>query len=86
MSYKGVTLQLLWLEYRELHPDGYGYSQFGHRYRTWRRYLDVVMRFIPVLEWVVLPAKRSADLTTSFTFERVLSVILTTPSSWCQRS
>jgi transposase len=41
---KGVTLQLLWLEYRELHPDGYGYSQFCHLYRTWRRQRDVVMR------------------------------------------
>ena len=25
---KGVTLRLLWVEYREAHPDGYGYSQF----------------------------------------------------------
>ena len=25
---KGVTLQLLWMEYRQAHPDGYGYSQF----------------------------------------------------------
>jgi transposase len=28
LATKGVTLQLLWLEYKELHPDGYGYSQF----------------------------------------------------------
>jgi len=27
---KGVTLQLLWREYREQHPDGFGYSQFCH--------------------------------------------------------
>jgi transposase len=25
---KGMTLGLLWQEYREVHPDGYGYSQF----------------------------------------------------------
>jgi len=25
---KGVTRRLLWLEYREAHPDGYGYSRF----------------------------------------------------------
>lgn len=25
---KSVTLQLLWLEYRQNHPDGYQYSQF----------------------------------------------------------
>ena len=33
---KGVTLQLLWVEYREAHPDGYGYSQFANLYRQWR--------------------------------------------------
>ena len=31
--HKGVTLQLLWLEYREAHPDGYQYSRFCDRYR-----------------------------------------------------
>ena len=41
---KGVTLQLLWLEYREPHPDGLGYSQFCHHYQAWRRHVDVVMR------------------------------------------
>ena len=30
---KSVTLQLLWVEYREAHPDGYGYSQFANLYR-----------------------------------------------------
>jgi len=39
-----VTLQLLWLEYREDHPDGYGYSQFANLYRVFRRQVDVVMR------------------------------------------
>lgn len=41
---KGVTLQLLWLEYREAHPDGYGYSQFANLYRRWRGGIDVTMR------------------------------------------
>ncbi|HYA53645.1 MAG TPA: IS21 family transposase, partial [Streptosporangiaceae bacterium] len=41
---KGVTLQLLWLEYRQAHPDGYGYSQFCNLYRAWTRQVDVVMR------------------------------------------
>jgi transposase len=41
---KGVTLQLLHLEYLELHPGGYQYSQFCRRYRLWQRHLDVVMR------------------------------------------
>jgi transposase len=41
---KSVTLQLLWLEYREAHPDGYGYSQFANLYRAWRGQVDVTMR------------------------------------------
>jgi len=41
---KGVTLQLLWFEYKERHPDGYQYTQFVERYRRWARKLDVVMR------------------------------------------
>jgi len=39
-----VTLQLLWLECKDQHPDGYQYSQFCQRYRLWRGKLDVVMR------------------------------------------
>src|SRR6266700_6002230 len=41
---KNVTLQLLWLEYREAHRDGYGYSQFANLYRQWRGRVDVTMR------------------------------------------
>jgi transposase len=41
---KGVTLELLWMEYREAHPDGYGYTQFVHHYRVFRSHVDVVMR------------------------------------------
>ena len=44
LAKKGVTLQLLWLEYLEQHPGGYGYSQFCLLYRTWRRHLNVTMR------------------------------------------
>ena len=31
-----VTLQLVWREYRANHPNGYGLSQFKHRYAQWR--------------------------------------------------
>lgn len=40
----GVTLQLLWLEHKARHPDGYQYTQFCRHYRAWQRQLDVVMR------------------------------------------
>ena len=40
----GVTLQLLWEEYREVYPDGYAYSQFCEIYRRWARKLRPSMR------------------------------------------
>ncbi len=40
----GVTLQLLWSEYRQTHSDGYGYSQFCHHYYHWRKEKKVSMR------------------------------------------
>ena len=42
--HKCMTLQLLWFEYREAHPDGYQYSRFCDRYREWRGRVDVVLR------------------------------------------
>ena len=44
MKKKGVTLQLLWYEYKETNPDGYQYSQFCHLYRQWVKKLDVTLR------------------------------------------
>ena len=42
---KHVTLMLLWEEYRERHPDGYGYTQFCEHYRRFAKRVDVAMRF-----------------------------------------
>jgi len=44
LSRKGVTLHLLWLEYRAVNPDGYQYSQFCLLYRQWLGKLDVCLR------------------------------------------
>lgn len=41
---KGVTLQLLWEEYKLVYPDGLQYSQFCERYRQWAGKLDLVFR------------------------------------------
>ena len=41
---KSVTLMLLWQKYKEIHPQGYQYSQFCHRYRQWAAKIDPVMR------------------------------------------
>ena len=44
MKRKGVTLALLWQEYRVGRPDGYGYSRFCDLYRDWRGRTSPVMR------------------------------------------
>lgn len=41
---KGVTLQLLWYEYKQSNPDGYQYSRFCHHYAQWLKKLDVTLR------------------------------------------
>jgi transposase len=40
---KGVTLSLLWQEYKGAHPEGYNYSRFCELYRAWSGTLDVTM-------------------------------------------
>ena len=40
----GVTLHLLWEEYREANPKGYAYSQFCKIYRRWAQKLTPSMR------------------------------------------
>ena len=42
---KGVTLLLLWHEYRAEHPDGYAYTQFCEHYRRFVATLHPTMRF-----------------------------------------
>ena len=45
MRRPGVTLLLLWEEYKAQHPDdGYQYSRFCERYRAWAKAIDVTMR------------------------------------------
>jgi transposase len=41
---KHVTLQMLWDEYIEQHPDGYRYSRFCELYRGWASRISVTMR------------------------------------------
>lgn len=40
----GVTLDLLWQEYKRTYPDGYQYTRFCHLYRAWAATLDPVLR------------------------------------------
>ena len=41
---QGVTLRLLWQEYRQAHPTGYGYSRFCELYDRWAATLDPALR------------------------------------------
>ena len=41
---KGVTLALLWEEYKSVYPEGYQYSRFCELYRSWRGALKLWMR------------------------------------------
>jgi transposase len=41
---KGVTLQLLWVEYKQNNPDGYQYSRFCELYSRWAGTLDLSLR------------------------------------------
>ncbi|KNY33408.1 MULTISPECIES: IS21 family transposase [Rhizobium/Agrobacterium group] len=40
----GVTLLILWEEYRSIHPDGYGYSRFCELFRGFEKRLSPTMR------------------------------------------
>lgn len=41
---KGVTLRLLWREYRDEHPEGLGYSMFCNHYQRYAKMIPPVMR------------------------------------------
>ena len=41
---KGVTLRLLWQEYRQAHPNGFQYSRCCDLYREWTGALEPVLR------------------------------------------
>jgi transposase len=43
-THKDLTLQLVWQEGREIHPEGYAYSRFCDLYRRWLKKLDLVLR------------------------------------------
>lgn len=44
LTKKGVTLKLLWQEYRQEQTEGYRYSQFCEHYRRWVKSVDVCLR------------------------------------------
>ena len=43
-----LTLRLLWEEYKESYPNGYGYTQFGEYYRRYKSKLNPSMRQVHI--------------------------------------
>jgi transposase len=43
-SHEHLTLQLVWEEYRQTHPESYAYSRFCDLYREWSQRRNVVLR------------------------------------------
>jgi transposase len=46
LSQKGMTRLLLWEEYKQQYPEGYGYSQFKEYYNRYKKQLNPSMRQI----------------------------------------
>jgi transposase len=67
----GVTLSLLWEEYRAVHPDGYGYSRFCELYSRWKGRLSPTMRQVHVAgeKMFVDYAGQTIDVFDGFTGE-----------------
>lgn len=40
---RGITRQILWLRYKEQHPDGLGRSQFSHYFALWKKQVNPTM-------------------------------------------
>ena len=41
---KGVNIDRLWREYKQVHPDGYERSQFFAKYRAWKQLVKRTLR------------------------------------------
>lgn len=61
MKKKGVTLQLLYDEYRQEHPEGYSRTQFYRLYRDWVKKSNPTMR---------LPHKAGKDIFIDFSGDK----------------
>jgi transposase len=61
----GVTLQLLWQEYKEAHPDGYQYSRYCEIYEMWRKKNDV---------YTPIPHKAGEELFVDYSGDKMTYV------------
>ena len=68
---KGVTLELLWQEYKFEQPEGFQYSAFCEHYRRWRQQLTTSMRqtYTPDERLFIVYACQAVDVTDGSTGE-----------------
>ena len=71
MRRKGVTLELLWQEYKAAAPEGLQYSTFCEHYRAWRKQLTVTLRqqHTPAEKLFVDYAGQTVDIVDQHTGE-----------------
>jgi len=84
LSKRGVTFTLLWQEYKEQNPDGYGLSQFKEHYYRYKKKLNPTMRQTYIAgekmfvdySGVVVPVvnNKTGEITKSQIFVSVLGV------------
>ena len=65
----GVTLHLLWQEYKEAHPEGYQYSRFCEMYEIWGKKNDV---------YTPMPHKAGKELFVDYSGDKMPFVCLST--------
>ena len=58
----GVTLQLLWQEYKQSHPDGYQYSRFCEMYEIWSKKNNV---------YTPMPHKAGEELFVDYSGDKI---------------
>ena len=79
---KSMTLILLWQEYRQVHPEGYGYSRYCELYGEWAGTLEPVLRQVHLpgekmfVDWagqtVAIHDERDGSLSEAHLFVAVL--------------
>jgi len=81
MKKKGVTLGLLWEEYKTQHPAGYMYTQFCTKYREYRKKNAVYMRKVykagerMMVDWAGLTMRykgENGSVKTAYVFAAIL--------------
>lgn len=77
LKIRGVTLELLWQEYREKNPTGYSYVHIARLYKSWARKLNITMRQIhrPGEKMFVDYSGKRIAITNPQTGEQVMAEI-----------